>query len=520
MQKINWRRAEVLVFYLLIYLNLIPVLKTGLVFSLDGPAHTYNALMLKQFISGDTQLLKQYFELNTTIIPNWTGHGIMTFFQYFVSPRMSEKLLLIGILVFTPISFRYLVKSFKHVHVIGSYFIFILTYNVFQVLGFYNFLIAFIPAFFLFGYFVRHLGVFSRKQYMVLASLLVLIYLSHVFVYILCMLTLFLFYAIHIGLKEGLKPGVYLAGFFKNSIWLIVSALPSLVLFLLFYITKPELHPVFLDKAEITNMLRNNQSFVLFTSAELDHTRPLLYLMMITAGAACIKRVAGFIKNRTLILADVFPVLLAIMLVLLYILPDGDGWGGFYTLRTLLLVNVFMLLWAATVNLSAWFKFGAFYAMAYYHMLLMVNYHTQSEGNQPRLQACHKAATHIEQGKLVLPVNATGNWMYGHTALRAATVPNTIALENYEATMNYFPFKWKETVKAKPELPTGTIPGDFAWWKWKTPGKRVLVDYIFSVGNVFGQEGKHFRVLGDCINKHYTEIYRESDCYLYKLNKE
>ncbi|HYG51217.1 MAG TPA: hypothetical protein VD905_09960 [Flavobacteriales bacterium] len=520
MRSMNWRRAEILLFYLLIFLNLIPVLKTGLVFSLDGPAHTYNAAVIKQFISGEPSQLKNYFAWNTTVIPNWTSHLAMTFLQFFVSPRMSEKLLLIGILIVTPIAFRYLVRSFKHVHIIGSYFIFILTYNVFQVLGFYNFLIAFIPAFLLLGYFVRHVGQFKRKQYVIMGCLLLFLYLSHAFIYLLCLLALFLLHAFYTGLEAGVKPKTYVVAFFRNSGWLIVCALPSLLLFLLFYVTKPELHPVFLDRVEITNMLRNNQSFVCFTSAEITTTRMLLYLTVLAAMFALAKRIIEFSKTKKLILADVFPVLLVIMLLLLYVLPDSDGWGGFYTLRTLLLINVFMFLWIATVNVNAWIKFGFFYVMVYYHMMLMTNYHVHTQLHQPRLQACHKAGALVEHNKLLLPVNATGNWMYGHTAVRAATINTPVSLENYEAATNYFPVKWKKTVDAVPELPVGTIPADFAWWPWKTTGKRVLVDYIFAVGNVFNQQGEHFRKLGDCIKKDYEEIYSEADCYLYRLKQQ
>jgi hypothetical protein len=59
----------------------------------DGPCHTYNAWILRQY--GDVQhypLFQQYYRINAEPYPNWLGHGVMALLMFVVPPLVAEKL--------------------------------------------------------------------------------------------------------------------------------------------------------------------------------------------------------------------------------------------------------------------------------------------------------------------------------------------------------------------------------------------------------------------------------------------
>jgi hypothetical protein len=59
----------------------------------DGPCHTYNAWILRQY--ADVQhypLFQQYYRINAEPYPNWLGHGLMALLMFVVPPLVAEKL--------------------------------------------------------------------------------------------------------------------------------------------------------------------------------------------------------------------------------------------------------------------------------------------------------------------------------------------------------------------------------------------------------------------------------------------
>lgn len=509
----KWKKYEPILFGVLIIANLFPVLLNGVVLSLDGPAHVYNAQVLTSLLTGNAGMAGEFFELNPVPVPNLSGHFILAFFQLFFSPVWSEKMMVITILVLTPLAFRYFVQSFKNHHIVAAYFIFVLTHNAFQLLGFYNFLIALIPAFYLVGYLVRHMETAKKKQYIVMGFLLVLIYFSHAFVYLLCLVMVALMVLVHTISTSGFRS------VFKKSLPYFLLVLPSVLLFVRFYFIKPELFPVYLGKSDVLKMFLQNRSLVSFTEEEVAYTKPCLAVFGLLLFIAFYQRIRLFIKERSLIPADVFFFLTGVLFILLFVLPDGDGWGGFYTLRTLLLINIFILMTVAIVPFSGWVKLVAALALLGFHTRLLFFYHNCIKDHQANLTGCLKAGALVEEGSLVLPVNLTGNWTYGHQSNRVGTVNKAIMLENYEANMNYFPVQWKKDGFPQPMLKNAPVPQDFISWPMRNTGKPIVIDYIFVMGDINPQTGESWEIMKQNMHDDYTEIFNEGICHLYKVKK-
>jgi hypothetical protein len=60
----------------------------------DGPCHTYNAWILRQYADVERYpLFQQYYRINAEPYPNWLGHGVMALLMFVVPPLVAEKLL-------------------------------------------------------------------------------------------------------------------------------------------------------------------------------------------------------------------------------------------------------------------------------------------------------------------------------------------------------------------------------------------------------------------------------------------
>ena len=78
-------------FLTLALLYLIPFWIVHYLPTVDGPCHTYNAWILRQY--DHVPLFRQYYQINAEPYPNWIGHGIMALLMLAVPPLVAEKLL-------------------------------------------------------------------------------------------------------------------------------------------------------------------------------------------------------------------------------------------------------------------------------------------------------------------------------------------------------------------------------------------------------------------------------------------
>jgi len=129
------KKAEAVIFFIVTLLNLYPVLSNQYFPTLDGAAHLYNANIIKELILHPEGAFANYFEFNSSPVPNWTGHFILTFFRFIFPAFLAEKCLLIIYLVGLPYAFRSLVKRLNPKNALGAYFIFPFCYtSIFQCL--------------------------------------------------------------------------------------------------------------------------------------------------------------------------------------------------------------------------------------------------------------------------------------------------------------------------------------------------------------------------------------------------
>jgi len=86
-----YRHKRILIFVLLV-LHVLPLWIFTYFPSQDGPAHIYNAYVLKVFHDAEEgSLMRQYYQLNLTLFPNWFTHAFLMLLMYVIPPYSSGK---------------------------------------------------------------------------------------------------------------------------------------------------------------------------------------------------------------------------------------------------------------------------------------------------------------------------------------------------------------------------------------------------------------------------------------------
>lgn len=81
-------------FFTLALLYLVPFWSVRYLPTVDGPCHTYNAWILRQYDNvREFPRFREYYEVNTGPYPNWIGHGVMALLMLAAPPLVAEKVL-------------------------------------------------------------------------------------------------------------------------------------------------------------------------------------------------------------------------------------------------------------------------------------------------------------------------------------------------------------------------------------------------------------------------------------------
>lgn len=526
-------KNEKKLFYLLVFLNLIPLF-TGTFFpTLDGPAHLYNARLILDLISGSSSSVNQFFQLNE-LVPNLTGHAINAVFLAVLPPHLAEKLFLVLYAIGLPWSFRYLLASSQSTNVIFSFLILPFVYSYLFLLGFYNFSISLIFMFLSIGYWLR-LGsnIRSFSAFIILSLLCFLTFSSHLVVYGLS----FSFMLAQTGIRflrsiefnrerrsfniiEGLNEVVFLL--FANVVPLFFTVA--------YFIKRPSSKGdySYISWDEGLSYFTSFRPLIAFNiEIEQQFTKLLFYLfVLLTAIALGIVLKKFFDRkrsnlNQSYLLSGIVnhPSLYALMicficLMAFLILPDSDGFGGYISIRMALLFLIFMIYLFSTAIPQKWI------ALLCVPLIIMVIFNLNIYYSKV-IRYSNKIATEIvsasdliEPNSVIMPINVSDNWTFGHISNYLGVTKPMVILENYEANVGYFPVKWNDD---KP------IVGEYHdTFKYCTPpypvvedNNAVLVDYLFVVGSLSGlsEECSNVLLANDTL---WEKSYQSENLALFK----
>ena len=180
----NWRNLSWKhLFVVLLLLHVLPLWIFAYFPSQDGASHVYNGLVLKEYGKPENYQMRNAWELNLTIFPNWLSHICLLAFLYVFPPVIAEKVFLTIAIGMVPIAFFYF---FNAVHKdekgppVYAWLGFPFTYNYLLYMGFYNFQLSISFFFFSFGFWWKHKDDMQVRHLGWLYVLLLLTYLSHI----------------------------------------------------------------------------------------------------------------------------------------------------------------------------------------------------------------------------------------------------------------------------------------------------------------------------------------------------
>ena len=109
--KENLIKYELYIFLSFLFLNLLPVFLFKFLPTLDGPSHLHNANLIFQLTFSDSGFLSNFYQFTNELLPNWSGHFLLSFCNSFLPAWIAEKILITSYLIFLPVSFRWFIKS-------------------------------------------------------------------------------------------------------------------------------------------------------------------------------------------------------------------------------------------------------------------------------------------------------------------------------------------------------------------------------------------------------------------------
>ncbi len=181
-------KKEKLLFYTCILLNALPILLFRFFPSMDGPAHLYNANILRQLWLGQSEVLQQWYAVNPALIPNWTSHFLLAVFGLVLPAFLAEKLLLLLYVIGLPLAFRGLVTRLAPGQKVLVYLIFPFVYHYLFCLGFYNLALSIILLFAGLSITVQQIRAPTTRGWIAQAVLFTATYFTHPFSFTLLVL--------------------------------------------------------------------------------------------------------------------------------------------------------------------------------------------------------------------------------------------------------------------------------------------------------------------------------------------
>lgn len=502
-------------FFLVTGIHLIPLLIHQVFFTIDGSAHLYNANIIFHLLFSEN-IFHLAFRINPELVPNWSGHIILFCLNFVFNPLISEKLLQILLVAGVPLSFRFAIEKLNSSSILWSYMIFPFAYSFVFINGFYNYCLSIIFFFVSIGLIASFFRqAFSLTKFISIWVLFMLTYLSHSFTFIFLIITAGFFCMLSFQVdssSEGNSFSNSKKHFVINVILLFVLSAIPLFLLQSFLGNREQTEEVIrFSRTELLSWLWHYRPLVLYAWDEAKYTQPLLISLLLGFVWICYEQLS--IKGRFTLncfrqwkLADwlkpstVFFLLMMFSLLLYFILPDTDRNASFISVRTSMMFFFFWLLWLAQLPVKRWLLICLIFITVSISFWRLKHISRVAGSLNDDVVDLIYLDQFIQPEKVIIPIDVTDNWLYGHLLNYIAVFKPVLLLENYEASKKYFPVLWRE--ESFPNYSLGRITQNKVpclYRKTMPDGLKIPSDYVIVNG--------HIAISTDtCLAEAYKEI--------------
>lgn len=437
-------------FWGFIVVLICPLLHTGFFPTVDGPAHLYNSNLILDYFFSDSGYSHRLFEFNAEPEPNWLGHFLLAVLNGFLPSWLAEKTVLLLSIVLVPIGFRYLLSQHGRGRSWNIFLAFPLSYTILLYLGFYNFCMSVGLLLFSLGIYEKNKNNYSFRFGFALLLMMALLYFAHLFSFLVFVAYVFSEFLLRVKNDKSMRPHV-----FKTALKRFWPLLPTLILSLNFMLKKgAEGEVVFLPAETLWTWIKESAVLVaLIYDTEHPFTIILGALWLFLLLFIITRRV---ITKERLNSNDLWIILALLFFGLYFVAPDQMASGGYISLRIALYFTLFALIWIGLQKLPSFIFILSMIVTISCTVKLLDIHNAESLKLSEDANELYLAAPFIEEGKTVLPLNYSGNWLHSNFATYLGSERKILVLDNYEASTPHFPMKWKATKEPY------EIAGDYA----------------------------------------------------------
>ena len=466
----SFPRVERGLFALLLGLHLGPVWASRYFLTTDGPAHLYNAWVLKTMLLDPQSKFHTLLAFNVNPEPNYLGHLLLAALLTMLPPWLAEKALLTLYVAGLPLAVRYLVRSWQPTAGFLAVLAFPFVYSAVFQWGFYNFCLGLVAVLLGIGYWKRHLaGVpgLPGRRIAGLLGLVTLLYLAHPLAYLAGGLLLGLLVA-----EELLSNSA------PNGTWWARTAAQVGALALAFLPTLPLLGWYFWRKGSEGNGAAAPLGWLRYAT-DLMQLEPLRYMgpaerpfrLLVAMLLLLAVAHAAWQRLRGQAVAPVWAWLAGSgLLAMAYLLvPDALAGGSIIRPRLGLLCYLLVLGGLATVPYARAVRWALLLGGGGVAGALLGFRANCYQTMQAGLAEYRSAAPYLRPGSTLAPLEFAraglrpggrpgGSCLaaFSHAASYLAVERNLVNYENYEAQTGYFPLVWRpgqERLSQRDSLP-------------------------------------------------------------------
>ena len=416
----------------------------------DGPAHSYNAAVIRDMVLGkNAAFFESFYAFNNRPEPNWLSHILLAMLQVVFTAPVSEKVVLSSYILLMGFGFRYLLRQLspgnEWLSVVGLLLLF--THPL--QMGFFNsgisvamlwWLMAFWISWHQQKHFWRWILVFFGSS---------LVFFTH--------MTGYMFWLMASGWLT--MTALMEKNDLKEKLQVIAGTLFAHVLPLIwvFRFLSDRGSDISIDLSEWS--LRLSRLAKMHTLITLHHTEEypahvaaVLFLLVIVTAIG-----RGIFRSRAMSMQQkaLFPILLTVLLIY-FLLPDWMASGGLFNIRTQYITAYFVLLTCSVVHWTSLqqriFSIAGMLIFIWFTAVRFPVMWRASKATQEYVSLSHMIPAHSS----LLPLSFQHNglrpnrkvladriWLYMHVGDYYGTRKPLIILSNYEPGAGFFPLVWK-----------------------------------------------------------------------------
>ncbi len=419
---------------------LVPVWNVEWFHTGDGAAHLYCANVFNQLLFNDQSIYHQFFELNLRPVPNSIVQLLLSLLLNFFSPQLTVKIITTLVIAIFCTGYFILIRQLTGNKLVQPLLIFTIVFNYPLVMGFFSFLISLGMMMICIAFYLKNLNAWTLKKYVVFSVILLFTWFSHLFGFAAIILFIFINETIIIFRNRNQYS---LLHHIKRIRFILLSTLPVVLLTILFAQKASSATIMkYLDTDELLERLRNMTALITYNNDIEKYN--IMGIEILTLALM----IAGIASKSFRLDKKYLPAILIMIIscaVLYFVLPYEFFAGGYINIRMMLLAILFIMMVADCVQFN--FALTLIKNLAILIIVISASWNqlNASKAYDAELRELYSGAKYIRDNSVVIPLNATENWLQYNFPLYLSAERNIIVLDNNEALSPNSLVRWKSS---------------------------------------------------------------------------